>query len=104
MRRILLGLAMAMMIGPAGAESTGAILPGCLSPEDMQEAVSSRKVVAPLAAIRAARLAVPRAEVVRARLCHHDTALMYQVMVLRRDGRFVQVLVNAASGEVASLQ
>ncbi len=76
----------------------------CLSPGDMREIVSANQVVAPLSAIRAARQAVPKADVVRARLCHQQQALVYVIMALRKDGRFVHVTVDASSGKVASVQ
>ena len=73
----------------------------CLSPADLREAVAEKRVVAPLAAIRAARTAIPRAEIQRASLCRHETGLVYLLTALRRDGHFVHVMVDAQSGQVA---
>ncbi|WP_298957754.1 PepSY domain-containing protein [uncultured Methylobacterium sp.] len=75
----------------------------CLSPGDLREAVADKRVVAPVAAIRAAQAAVPRAEIVRASLCQKDEALVYMMTALRRDGQFVHVVVDARSGKVAGL-
>lgn len=73
----------------------------CLSGGDMREAVSERRVVEPLAAIRAARAAVPKAEIVRVYLCHGEgEALVYLITALRRDGQFVRVTVDSQSGAV----
>lgn len=72
----------------------------CLSPADMREAVAEKKVIAPIAAIRAARQANPRAEIQRASLCKHEEGLVYVLTTLRRDGQFVQVTVDAQSGQV----
>ncbi|WP_043749077.1 PepSY domain-containing protein [Methylobacterium nodulans] len=73
----------------------------CLSPGDLREAVAEKRVVEPVAAIRAAQAAVPRAEIVRANLCRRDEALVYMLTALRRDGQFVHVVVDARSGRVA---
>lgn len=72
----------------------------CLSDADLREAVADKRVIAPLAAIRAAREVIPRAEIQRASLCRHDERLVYLLTALRRDGHFVQVMVDALSGQV----
>ncbi len=72
----------------------------CLSPQDMREAIGANQVVAPLSAIQSAREAVPKGEVVRAALCHQKEALVYVVVTLLKDGRFVHVTIDAASGKV----
>ena len=77
----------------------------CLSGADMREVVAERKVLEPLAAIRAAREALPRAEIVRVNLCHREgEPLFYLVTALRRDGQFVHLTVDSKSGAVAALQ
>lgn len=100
-------------VGPL-AEETGALAPAapevrepmnrgddCLSPADLREAVAEKRVVPPIAAIRAARQVLPRAEIQRARLCRHDAGLVYLLTALRRDGQFVQVMVDGQSGQVS---
>lgn len=72
----------------------------CLSDADMREAVAEKRVIAPLAAIRAAREQIPRAEIQRASLCKHEQGLVYVLTALQRDGHFVQVTVDAQSGKV----
>ncbi|TXM75661.1 PepSY domain-containing protein [Methylobacterium sp. WL103] len=73
----------------------------CLSPADMREEVSERRVIAPVAAIKAARTVIPRAEIQRASLCRHADGLVYMLTALRRDGHFVHVMVDAKTGQVA---
>jgi len=73
----------------------------CLSSGDLREAVAEKRVVEPVAAIRAARAAVPRADIVRANLCRRNEALVYMLTALRKDGQFVHVMVDARSGQVA---
>ena len=99
-------------VGPL-AEETGALAPvpvqrepmnrgdNCLSPADLREAVAEKRVVPPIAAIRAARQIIPRAEIQRASLCRHETGLVYLLTALRRDGQFMHVMVDAQSGQVS---
>ncbi|PJI53442.1 hypothetical protein CTI14_28375, partial [Methylobacterium radiotolerans] len=54
-----------------------------------------------VAAIRAARTVIPRAEIQRASLCRHADGLVYMLTALRRDGHFVHVIVDARTGTVA---
>lgn len=87
--------------GPAPAR-TKAVPRGeaCLSPADMREAVAEKQVIAPYSAIQAVRQAYPRAEIQRASLCRQDAGLVYVLTTLRRDGQFVQVMVDAQSGQL----
>lgn len=99
-------------VGPL-AEETGAIAPvptqreplnrgdDCLSAADLREAVAEKRVVPPIAAIRAARQIIPRAEIQRASLCRHEAGLVYLLTALRRDGQFMHVMVDAQSGQVS---
>ena len=75
----------------------------CLSPADMREVLEAKRVIDPVAAIRAAQAAVPRAEIVRANLCLVEEHFLYLLTALRRDGHFVHVTVNAESSKVAAL-
>lgn len=112
---IVVSTAAVLVAGAVGplAEETGALAPvpevrepmnrgdDCLSPADLREAVAEKRVVPPIAAIRAARQAIPRAEIQRARLCRHEAGLVYLLTALRRDGHFVQVMVDGQSGQVS---
>jgi len=80
---------------------SGPRVESCLSPADLREAVAKRQVIEPVAAIRAARTVIPRAEIQRAQLCRHAEGLVYMLTALRRDGRFVHVVVDAKTGAVA---
>ncbi len=92
------------MTGAASAQSTTAALKNCLPPREMQEAVASKSIVAPASAIMTARKQVPNADVVRANLCRNSDALVYVIMVLQKDGRIVQVMIDGSSGRVKSVQ
>lgn len=113
---LLVGLAVAFLAtAPIGtlaeetAAGTGAIsaplqavprAESCLSPADLREAVAEKRVIEPVAAIRAARQVIPRAEIQRARLCKHEDGLAYLLTALRRDGQFVHVMVDATTGQL----
>jgi uncharacterized membrane protein YkoI len=76
----------------------------CLDPGEMRETVADKKVVAPAVAVVTARHAAPGADIVRANLCRVENHLLYIIMALRRDGRFVYVTIDAASGKVKTVQ
>lgn len=101
MRRLITAIlvaASAAIPAPASAQVA------CLNQGDLREAVSSNRVVAPMVALRAARQAASGSDVTRAQLCRKGDVLVYIMVVLRSDGRFVEVTVDAASGRVAALQ
>lgn len=91
------------MTGAAMAQKATAALENCLPPREMQEAVASKSIVAPASAIMTARKQVPNADVVRANLCRNSDALVYVIMVLQRNGRIVQVMIDGPSGRVKSV-
>ena len=102
MRSLLVGLA---LLGALNARAEIAILAHpCLSPREMQEVVSSERVVAPALAIAAAKRAVPNAEMLRANMCRDRDALIYVISVLRKDGRVVHVVIDARSGKIGAIQ
>lgn len=103
MRFVVLVIAGWGAIGVAQGQGAAA-LRNCLPAREMQEVVSTNAVVAPASAILAARRQVPNADVVRADLCWWDDALVYVIMALRKDGRLVQVKIDAPSGKVQSVQ
>ena len=72
---------------------------GCLSEAEIREEVSAKRVVPQVTALRAARVAAG-GEAVRARLCRGEDGLVYAITALKRDGKVVRVLVDAASGRV----
>ena len=103
MRAWYVGALLLALIGSARADGTP-VMQGCLSPQEMREVVQDAGVVAPAAALKVARQAVPKGDVVRANLCRRDEGLVYVIVTLRKDGRFAYVMVDAASGKVASIQ
>ena len=103
MRLVWLVIGLWVMTGAAMAKKATAALENCLPPREMQEAVASKSIVAPASAIMTARKQVPNADVVRANLCRNSDALVYVIMVLQRNGRIVQVMIDGPSGRVKSV-
>jgi hypothetical protein len=71
----------------------------CLSQAETRETVVARKLFAPYLALRAAS-ARAHGETIGVRLCRLAEVLVYDVTVLRRDGRVVKVIIDAASGRI----
>jgi hypothetical protein len=71
----------------------------CLSASETREVVSAKKLSTPFLALRAAG-AHAHGETLGMRLCKINDDLMYEVNVLRRDGRVVKVILDAATGKV----
>jgi hypothetical protein len=101
MRSFWIGAALLGSVGLARADGRAL---SCLDPGEMRETVAENKVVAPAIAVGTARHAVPGADIVRANLCRVENHLLYVIMALRRDGRFVYVTIDAASGKVKAVQ
>jgi uncharacterized membrane protein YkoI len=103
MRLVYLVIALWGMMGAASAQSATAALANCLRPREMQEAVASKSIVAPAAAVMTAKRQVPNSDVVRASLCRSSDTLVYVIMALQKDGRIVQVMIDGSSGRVKSV-
>ena len=103
MRSLWIGAALLGWLGVAHADVRSGML-DCLEPGEMRETVADKKVVAPAIAVATARRAVPGGEIVRANLCRVENHLLYIIMTLRRDGRFVYVTIDAVSGKVRTVQ
>ena len=104
-KTVLHAWAFALVIGFAGVPVDAAADPqACFSPWEIQEAIAQGKAIEPKAALQVARRLAPGADVMRGRLCRAGGALVYQILVLRKDGRLIQVTIDAPSGKVLSLE
>jgi uncharacterized membrane protein YkoI len=101
---MVLPFALWTFLGVAHAQSAAAALQNCVAPREMQAIVAAKGVVAPAEAIMTARREVPNADVVKANLCHGGDALVYVIVALRKDGRVVQVMIDAPSGHVKAVE
>jgi uncharacterized membrane protein YkoI len=94
LRALLLGLA----VGCAVAQTAAAAeRNGCLTPDERRAVIAARKAV-PLARAMHEVKARVAGEVVKARLCRQDKALVYVLTVLARSGKVVQARVDATDG------
>lgn len=75
----------------------------CLTSGEAWEVVSAHKVVPPERAVHLAHKVVPNGEVLRAALCQDPEGLVYRLIVLRKDGRFVHVIIEAPSGVIKAV-
>lgn len=84
-------IAMAQLAAAAGRAA-------CLSGPDTRDAVQTRRIVPPFRAVAEAMR--EGGDLVGIRICPSpDPPLVYDVAVLRRDGRLVHVIVDAGSGQ-----
>lgn len=74
----------------------------CLSQDETRGLIAEKQAVSSALAVRTARRAAksPGAELLRTQLCREGDRLAYVVTFLRRDGRVVPVMVDAANGRV----
>jgi hypothetical protein len=70
----------------------------CLPIDETRQLISDRRLADPFAMMQAASLAA-HAEPIGARLCRDQEALVYQIGLLRRDGRVMKIYVDAATGQ-----
>ena len=71
--------------------------PVCMTPGEARAAIARGKLANPLPALRAlARRS--QAEPLRSRLCRMDERFVYEMTMLRRDGKVVRVFVDAQDG------
>jgi len=73
--------------------------PLCLNPAETREALSRNKFADPAAALRSAA-AVAHADPLRSRLCRFKDDYVYEITLLRRDGKVMRVLIRADDGSL----
>ena len=99
MRSGLVGAAFSVLVGSVQADgATPAVV--CLPPKELQQVIYTEKLIPPAAAVGLARKEAPGADIVRANLCRGQIGLVYHIVALRGDGRFLQVMIDAPSGKI----
>jgi hypothetical protein len=69
----------------------------CFSPAETRDKIVAHRLTEPFRALRTGRL---QGEALRARLCRwKPDQFVYEIAVLRRDGRIVHVYMNALNGQ-----
>lgn len=87
----------------APAADRAAPRPHCYSTAQTRIEIEARRLVDPLSSMRDSALRA-QGEPLGARLCQHGEALIYEIKLLRNDGRIVKVMVDAVSGRPQSGQ
>jgi hypothetical protein len=95
----LVGAALSIMVSVGRADEAAPVV-ACLPPRELQQVIYTEKLIPPAAAVTLARRQAPEAEIVRANLCRGQIGLVYVIVALRGDGRFVQVMIDAPSGKI----
>jgi hypothetical protein len=78
-----------------------ALKPACLNAAETREAVKTRRLLEPFAALKFAS-AQRKAEALSAKLCRTGDDFVYEITLLLRDGRLVHVDMEAGTGKIAS--
>ena len=73
----------------------------CFPTNETREEIKGHHLVEPFVALKNAAATV-KAEALSAKLCRLGDELVYEIALLRRDGRLVHVAVNAASGKLVA--
>jgi len=88
-------MVLAVLLSPAAAGEQ----PRCLTRAEQRAAIAAGEAI-PLAAARRMLGQRTAGELVRARLCHDASRLIYLLTVLSRDGKVRRVTVDATNGTV----
>ena len=90
-----------LLCGPALGAEAGKPVRLCLNPGDTREALAKNKFTDPAAALRSAA-AVAHADPLRSRLCRWNEDYVYEITLLRRDGKVMQVVIKADDGSLVT--
>jgi len=69
----------------------------CLNAADTRSAIVAHSLADPLATLRAAARK-GQADPLRSRLCRWNDKFVYEMALLRRDGKVIRVFIDAANG------
>ena len=96
--------ALGVGLGRAGeAEVRGGLKNGCLRPSETREEIKSRHLLEPFAVLKSAAGQF-KSEALSAKLCRNGDELVYEIALLRRDGRLFHVVSNAANGKLIAVR
>ncbi|PWB80501.1 MAG: hypothetical protein C3F11_17780 [Methylocystaceae bacterium] len=70
----------------------------CFPTAETRQLIVDRRLADPFATMQAASAAA-HGEPIGAKLCRADEELVYEISLLRRDGRVVRIYVDAATGK-----
>ena len=100
----LMALAMAAA-GGAAADDVNRPTPdrACFSPPETREKILANGLADPFALLRA-QASEQRAEPIAVKLCRHGDVYVYEIDLLRRDGRLIHSRIDARSGHLTAEQ
>ncbi|WP_036296843.1 PepSY domain-containing protein [Methylosinus sp. PW1] len=100
MRRIVSKILAFIVAAPQAASAMAADRPAlqCLPIAETRQLISDRRLGDPFALMQAASVAA-HAEPINAKLCREHEELVYEISLLRRDGRVVRIYLDAATGQ-----
>lgn len=75
----------------------------CLTPGETREEIRARHLLEPFAALKSAQSQF-KAEPLSAKLCRLGDALVYEISLLHRDGRFIHPVFDAATGKFIGMR
>lgn len=70
----------------------------CLDPDETREVIAANGLIRPIVALRSAAQQFG-AEALGAKLCRWGADFVYEIALLRADGRVVHAFVNASNGD-----
>ncbi len=73
----------------------------CLNPAEARAAVAMNKFTDPAAALRSAA-AIAHADPLRSKLCLWNEDYVYEITLLRRDGKVMNVFIKAEDGSLVN--
>ena len=95
------------MLGFAGSAAAPALAAehstrSCLGKAEQRAAVASHRAISLGRAVRSAHRHGRHGELLRARLCHRGTRLVYVLTLLARNGKVRRATIDAANGSVVT--
>jgi uncharacterized membrane protein YkoI len=100
-RPFLAALAALTLCLPAMGAETPHRSRQCLNAADAREVLARNKFTDPAAALRSAA-AVAHADPLRSRLCRWNDDYVYEITLLRRDGKVMNVFIKAEDGSLVN--
>ncbi len=101
LRCLLAACAVLVSFGPSFGAEAAKPSSSCLNASETRAALDHNKFTDPAAALRSAA-AVAHAEPLRSRLCRWNDDYVYEITLLRRDGKVMRVVIKAEDGSLVN--
>ena len=101
--RVKSALALCTTLSVSGVlAEENAVATHCFTTAETRDKITGQKLGDPFISMRAAETRV-KGEALNARLCRKGDDFIYEISLVRQDGRVVKLLYNAATGQALSL-